>query len=172
MGRLDLFYTNHDQNVVIENKIDSLLTENHGIQDNPEKETDDEAKKEKDKMRGRDQLSRYYLHFSQYAKGEKKTLYFLLAPETRFDILRQDMNNKNPDLLTHYQFIGYRFLEEFLKLHEDELNKGEFRDYLDDALCLMRRLSLTDKERCEIKLAINANKASAILSKVCGQEEK
>jgi len=158
VGRLDLFYTNHNQNVVIENKIDSLLTENHEIQDSPENKTDDEAKKEKNEMRGMDQLSRYYLHFSKYAKERKETLYFLLAPENHLSILKQDMLNRNANLTKFYKFIGYGSLEEFFRRHKNDLKKGKYHNYVDDALLLLKRLSLTDKERCEIKLAINANK--------------
>ena len=148
IGRLDLFISNNNYNIIIENKVDSGI---NYVTRNGEKT---------------DQLTRYYQYFeNSEQKGRKKNIYRIFAPNEKITFIEAEIKSIGNDEVegAFRNIIGYDRLCEFFKNNKDEYSDFEYKGQFSDILEVFRRLSLTRQKMCEENLLQNIYKSKSKL---------
>jgi len=122
-GRIDILIHDKSNLIIIENKIDSNITYNKA---------------------GVSQLFRYYKwsinNPIKYCKF-KKIKYFVLTPEYRYNILKNELEDNDPKGL--YVLISYYTIYNYIKDFQYSSSNNIITNYLEEIKAMLFRLSLT-----------------------------
>lgn len=145
VGRLDLFISSDNYNIIIENKVDSGINY---------------VSKEGEKT---DQLTRYYQYFENpEQKGKKKNLYLIFAPNEKIRFIKAEIKSIENDKVrdAFEKVIGYKTIYDFFKKNQEKYTNFEYKSQFNDVLEVFRRLSLTRQKMCEENLLQNIYKSN------------